>query len=214
MMQDLTSARTRVLRNALSGDVDAALALAVYGLGAHQIARMGPIGLSVHAFGSFVYADQDALIERREILKAACTNTEPEWFTWCMAQTRNVLLEVQAILIASALDLSHSATTPHCTRKQAIADTLATRLQINMASHWSPNIDFFMGLTKAQIIDIIQAAPVNANNTDTRGKAVFTKHLANQKKDDLAVIATQALEGTGWLPDVIADSWFGGCGFR
>jgi ParB/RepB/Spo0J family partition protein len=203
MMQDLTSARTRVLRNALSGDVDAALALAVYGLGAHQIAHTGPIGLSVHAFGSFVYADQDALIERREILMAACTNTEPEWFTWCMAQSRDVLLEVQAILIASALDLSHSATSPHCTRKQAIADTLATRLQINMASHWSPSINFFMGLTKAQIIDIIQAAPVNADNTDTKGKAVFAKHLASQKKDDLAVIAAQALEGTGWLPDVL-----------
>jgi ParB/RepB/Spo0J family partition protein len=113
MMQDLTSARTRVLRCSLSGDVDAALALAVYGLGAHQIAHTGPIGLSVHAFGSFVYADQDALIERREILMAACTNTEPEWFIWCMAQSRDVLLEVQAILIASSLDLSHSATTPH-----------------------------------------------------------------------------------------------------
>jgi ParB/RepB/Spo0J family partition protein len=203
MMQDLTSARTQVLRNALSGDVDAALALAVYGLGAHQIARTGPIGLSVHAFGSFIYADQDDLIERREILMAACTNTEPEWFTWCMVQSRDVLLEVQAILIASTMDLSHSATTPHCTRKQAIAGALATRLQINMASHWSPNIDFFMGLTKAQIIDIIQSAPVNADNADARGKAVFAKHLASQKKDDLAVIATQALEGTGWLPDVL-----------
>jgi ParB/RepB/Spo0J family partition protein len=203
MMQDLTAARTRVLRSALSGDVDAALVLAVYGLGAHQIAHTGPIGLSVHAFGSFVYADQDALIERREILMAACTNTEPEWFIWCMAQSRDVLLEVQAILIASAMDLSHSATTPHCTRKQAIAGALATRLQINMASHWFPNIDFFMGLTKAQIIDIIQSAPVNADNTDARGKAVFAKHLASQKKDDLAVIATQALEGTGWLPDVL-----------
>jgi ParB/RepB/Spo0J family partition protein len=203
MMQDLTTARTRVLRNALSGDVDAALALAVYGLGAHQIAHTGPIGLSVHAFGSFVYADQDALIERREILMAACTNTEPEWFAWCMAQSRDVLLEVQAILIASNLDLSHSATTPHYSRKQTIADTLATRLQINMASHWSPNIDFFMGLTKAQIIDIIESAPVNADNTDAKGRAAFAKHLASQKKDDLAVIATQALEGTGWLPDVL-----------
>ncbi|MEN9855966.1 MAG: hypothetical protein RLZZ157_1092, partial [Pseudomonadota bacterium] len=73
MMLDLTSARTRVLRSALSGDVDASLALAVYGLGAHQIAHTGPIGLSVQAFGSFVYADQDALIERRDILAAACT---------------------------------------------------------------------------------------------------------------------------------------------
>jgi ParB/RepB/Spo0J family partition protein len=203
MMQELTSVRTRALRGALSGDVDAALALAVYALGSHQIAHTGAIGLSVHAFASFVNADHDNLIERREILMAACTNTEPEWFTWCMAQSRDVLLEVQAILIASSMDLSHSATTPHCTRKQAIADALATRLQIDMRNHWSVNIDYFMGLTKAQIITAIEAAPVNIANTDIKGKAVFAKHLASQKKDDLAVIATQALEGTGWLPDVI-----------
>jgi ParB/RepB/Spo0J family partition protein len=203
MMQELTSVRTRALRVALSGDVDTALALAVYALGSHQIAHTGAIGLSVHAFASFVNADDDNLIERREILMAACTNTEPEWFTWCMAQTRDVLLEVQAILIASSMDLSHSATTPHCTRKQSIADTLATRLQVDMRNHWSVNIDYFMGLTKAQIITAIEAAPVNVANTDIKGKAVFAKHLASQKKDDLAVIATQALEGTGWLPDVI-----------
>jgi ParB/RepB/Spo0J family partition protein len=204
MMQELTSVRTRALRVALSGDPDTALALAVYALGSHQIAHTGPIGLSVHAFASFVNADNDNLIERREILMAACTNTEPEWFMWCMAQTRDVLLEVQAILIASSMDLSHSATTPHCTRKQSIADTLATRLQVDMRNHWSVNIDYFMGLTKAQIITAIEAAPVNVANTDIKGKAVFAKHLASQKKDDLAVIATQALEGTGWLPDVIA----------
>ena len=204
MMQELTSVRTRALRVALSGDVDAALALAVYALGSHQIAHTGAIGLSVHAFASFVNADDDNLIERREILLAACINTEPEWFTWCMAQSRDVLLEVQAILIASSMDLSHSATTPHCTRKQAIADTLATRLQVDMRNHWSVNIDYFMGLTKAQIITAIEAAPVNVADTNNKGKAVFAKHLASQKKDDLAVIATQALEGTGWLPDVIA----------
>jgi ParB/RepB/Spo0J family partition protein len=204
MMQELTSVRTRALRVALSGDVDTALALTVYALGNHQIAHTGPIGLSVHAFASFVNADDDNLIERREILMAACTNTEPEWFTWCMAQSRDVLLEVQAILIASSMDLSHSATTPHCTRKQSIADTLATRLQVDMRNHWAVNTDYFMGLTKAQIITAIEAAPVNIGNTDIKGKAVFAKHLASQKKDDLAVIATQALEGTGWLPDVIA----------
>jgi ParB/RepB/Spo0J family partition protein len=213
-MGDLTSVRTRALRMALSGDVDTALALAVYALGTHQIAHTGPIGLSVHAFASFVNADHDTLIERREILMAACTSTEPEWFTWCMAQTRDVLLEVQAILIASAMDLSHSAATPHCTRKQAIADTLATRLQVDMNQHWAVNIDYFMGLTKAQIITAIEAAPVNVANTDTKGKAALAKHLASQKKDDLAVIATQALEGTGWLPDVIATKRLvsGGCG--
>jgi ParB/RepB/Spo0J family partition protein len=203
MMGDLTAARTRAIRVALSGDMDAGLAMAVYALGAHQMASTGAIGLSVHAFGSFGNGDHDTLIERRDILHAVCTRTEPAWFAWCMAQTREVLLEAQAILIASTLDLTHTATTPHCARKQAIADTLATRLQVDMTRHWAVNIDYFMGLTKPQIITAIEAAPVNVANTDTKGKAVFAKHLAGQKKDDLAVIAVQALEGTGWLPDVI-----------
>jgi hypothetical protein len=151
----------RALRVALSGDVDAALALAVYGLGTHQIASTGPIGLSVHAFGTFTNADHDDLTERRDILHAACIKTEPEWFAWCMAQSRDVLLEAQAILIATSLDLTHSAATPHCTRKQAIADALATRLNVDMRQHWCVTINYFMGLTKAQIITAIQAAPVN-----------------------------------------------------
>ena len=37
-------------------------------------------------------------------------------------------------------------------------------------------------------------------------RATIAKHLANQKKDELAVIATQALEGTGYLPDVLQSS--------
>ena len=73
-----------------------------------------------------------------------------------------------------------------------------------MRQHWSVNIDYFMGLTKAQIITAIEAAPVNVAKIDAKGRAVFAKHLASQKKDDLAAMATQALEGTGWLPDVIA----------
>ena len=128
---------------------------------------------------------------------------------FCLVPNHYAQVGVFAILIASATDLSHSATTPphtsnNCTRKQTIADMLATRLQVDIAQHWFPNIDFFMGLTKAQIFEVIQAAPVNVANIDTRGKAVFAKHLASQRKDDLAVIAPQALEGTGWLPDVLA----------
>jgi hypothetical protein len=44
------------------------------------------------------------------------------------------------------MDLCHAATTPHCTRRQAIADTLATRLQVSMTQHWAVNIDYFVGL--------------------------------------------------------------------
>jgi hypothetical protein len=55
-----------------------------------------------------------------------------------------------------------------------------------------------MGLPKAQIITGIEAAPVNVANADIKGNAVFAKHLAGQKKDDLAAMAVQEPEGSRW----------------
>jgi hypothetical protein len=84
------------------------------------------------------------------------------------------------------LDLAHTGTTPLCRRKQAVADTLATRLQLDMTRWWSPTSDFFMGLTKAQISAAIMQSPaVLALSTDA-DRAEFEALLAGKKKDELA----------------------------
>lgn len=201
-MLDLTAARSRALRATLCQSPAVSLAIAVYALGCQLLAHGGPVGLSVHAFGCMMGSDADPLASRREAL-TGLELTEARWFDWCLAQGPDVLLDTQATLIASMLDLAHTGTTPLCRRKQAVADTLATRLQLDMTQWWSPTGDFFMGLTKAQISAAIMESPaVLALSTDV-DRAEFEALLAGKKKDELAMLAVQSLEGSAWLPGVI-----------
>ncbi|MCU0886150.1 MAG: ParB/RepB/Spo0J family partition protein [Beijerinckiaceae bacterium] len=200
-MQELTSVRTRALRSLLAADPGTGLALAVYALGAQQIAREGPVGLSVHAFGCLISSDAEPLASAREALGTSVPDTEVGWFGWCMAQNADTLLATLAMMIASTLDLSHTGAFAAATRRQAVADALATRLQLDMTGWWTPDEAFFTGLTKAQITDAILASPAaQALETDADREA-FTKQLSAKRKDELAAMAAQSLDGSGWLPE-------------
>lgn len=48
-------------RPVMAADPGTGLALAVYALRAQQIAREGPVGLSVHAFGCLLSSDAEPL---------------------------------------------------------------------------------------------------------------------------------------------------------
>jgi hypothetical protein len=149
--------------------------------------------------------DADRLSTKREALHGLDLQ-EAKWFAWCLAQGGEALLDAQATLIASVLDLNHNGTTPICRRKQEVADSLATRLQVDI-----------MGLTKAQISEAILQSPA-ADLPTTKDRKAFEAMLANKRKDELALMAAQALEGetdqsevrgtsirsNGWLPSVIA----------
>ncbi|MCA3077931.1 MAG: ParB/RepB/Spo0J family partition protein [Rhodocyclaceae bacterium] len=201
-LNELTSARTRAIRAHLCEAPDVALALSVYTLGCHFMALTGPVGMSIHAFVSHAYSDSETLASKRETLKALDLYEE-NWFHWCLAQRPEILLETQALLIASTLDLSHSGNTPICRRKQEVADTLATRLQVDMTKWWAPTSDFFMGLTKAQITDAIMESPAVLELPTPTDRDAFAATLSSKRKDELALMAAQTLDGSGWLPSVI-----------
>ena len=201
-LNELTSARTRAIRAHLCEAPDMALALSVYTLGCHFMALTGPVGMSIHAFVCHAYSDGEQLASKREAL-TALDLYEENWFEWCLAQGPEVLLQTQALLIASTLDLSHSGNTPICRRKQEVADILATCLQIDMTKWWSPTSDFFMGLTKSQIADAIMESPAVLELPTAKDREAFVATLASKRKDELAQMAAQTLDGTGWLPSVI-----------
>jgi hypothetical protein len=201
-LNELTAARARAIRAHLCAAPDVALALSVYTLGCHFMAMSGPVGMAVHAFVCLSNADAEPLASKREGLHALDLHEE-KWFDWCMGQSVEALLDAQATLIASTLDLSHTGTTPICRRKQEVADILATRLQVDMTRWWTPSTDFFMGLTKAQITDAILQSPA-ADLPTIKDRKAFEVMLAGKRKDELALMAAQSLEGTGWLPGVIA----------
>ena len=166
------------------------------------MALTGPVGMSIHAFVCHSYSDAEALASKRDTLKALDLYEE-NWFDWCLAQGPEVLLQTQALLIASTLDLSHSGNTPICRRKQEVADALATRLQIDMTKWWAPTSDFFMGLNKAQIADAIMESPAVLQLPTAKDRELFEATLASKRKDELAHLAAQTLDGTGWLPGVL-----------
>ncbi len=201
-LNELTSARTRAIRGHLCEAPDVALALSVYTLGCHFMALTGPVGMSIHAFVCHAYSDVEALASKREALKALDLYEE-NWFDWCLAQSPEVLLQTQALLIASTLDLSHSGNTPICRRKQEVADILATRLQVDMTKWWAPSSNFFMGLNKAQIADAIMESPAVLELTTAKDREAFAATLASKRKDELALMAAQTLDGSGWLPGVL-----------
>jgi hypothetical protein len=201
-LNELTSARTRALRAHLCEAPDVAMALSVYTLGCHFMAMTGPIGMSIHAFVCHAYSDAETLASKRDTLKALDLYEE-NWLEWCLAQGPEVLLQTQALLIASTLDLSHSGNTPICRRKQEVADILATRLQVDMTKWWAPTADFFMGLNKAQIADAIMESPAASELSTAKDREAFAATLASKRKDELAQMAAQTLEGAGWLPSVI-----------
>jgi ParB/RepB/Spo0J family partition protein len=201
-LNELTSARTRAIRAHLCEAPDVALALSVYTLGCHFMALTGPVGMSIHAFVCHSFSDAEPLASKRDTLKALDLYEE-NWFDWCLTQGPEALLQTQALLIASTLDLSHSGNTPICRRKQDVADTLATRLQVDMTKWWAPTSDFFMGLNKAQIADAIMESPAVLELPTAKDREAFAVKLASMRKDELALMAAHTLDGTGWLPNVI-----------
>jgi hypothetical protein len=201
-LNELTSASTRAIRAHLCEAPDVALALSVYTLGCHFMALTGPVGMSIHAFVCHSFSDAEALASKRDTLKALDLYEE-NWFDWCLTQGPEALLQTQALLIASTLDLSHSGNTPICRRKQEVADTLATRLQVDMTKWWAPTSDFFMGLTKAQIADAIMESPTASELPTAKDREAFEATLGTKRKDELALMAAQTLDVTGWLPSVI-----------
>ena len=166
------------------------------------MALTGPVGMSIHAFVCHAYSDAEPLAAKRDTLKALDLYEE-NWFEWCLAQGPEVLLQTQALLIASTLDLSHSGNTPICRRKQEVADILATRLQVDMTKWWVPTSDFFMGLNKAQITDAIMESPAVSELPTAKDREVLEATLASKRKDELAHLAAQTLDNSGWLPSVI-----------
>ncbi|CAN1528315.1 hypothetical protein MCERH10_01300 [Caulobacteraceae bacterium] len=60
-----------------------------------------------------------------------------------------------------------------------------------------------MGLNKAQIADAIMESPAVLELPTAKDREAFEATLAAKRKDELAQMAAQTLDGSGWLPDLI-----------
>ncbi len=200
--RDLTLARTRAIRLALSGDPDVALALCVAAMVARSVHRIEITGVAISAQVRPV-DDLPALDEARAELEGRLPSDESALLEWALDLSRERLLAVLAVLVAGSIDLVHDDTTPNDLCKQALADRLAHQLDIDMTKFWQPDLDYWIRLPKSALMAAIAESPGMVERGE-RTRADLLKAHSKLRKDDLAAKVTAAFDGAGYLPEILA----------
>ncbi len=201
LVRDLTATRTTAIRRELVKAPHTTLALGVFALLRHAVSGYGAPGISLTARPRWL-ADHDGLGEEREAWVASIPDTEGGLLEWCLAQQAQVLIEALAVIVACNIDFAHEDANIDDRRKQALADRIATALDLDMTRHWAPDLAFWTRLPKAALIAAIETAPCTTR-LDDLDRAAFLKMLSRKTKDELATTAAQVLEGSGWLPAML-----------
>jgi ParB family chromosome partitioning protein len=201
LTRELTEVRTRILRWKLSENPDLSLALAVFALSRRAVGGYSMSGVGVE-LRPVEMADHETFTEARAALAEIIPSDPFAAFSWLIAQPRQTLLEMLALLVSSAIDLSHEGASHEDARKQTIADRLAVAVDLDMTRHWRPDMAFWSRLSKSTLIDIHLTAPGLADLSEP-DRAAFQKAQTKRSKDDIARSVAQALEAAGWLPDVL-----------
>lgn len=201
LTRELTEARTRILRWKLSESPDLSLALMVFALSRRAVAGYSLSGMGVD-LRAVEMRDHEMLAEARVALREIIPSDAAAALGWLIAQPRQTLLELLAVLISGAIDLQHEGASRDDGRKQQLADQLAVALDLDMTQHWRPDMAFWSRLSKSALIDIHLSAPAMADLSDAE-RAAFQKTQAKRTRDDVAKSVAQAMENTGWLPDVL-----------
>jgi len=201
LMTELTAARTLALRLAVGQNSDVAFNVALHALCLRVFYRYAQetcleLELKLTAPSAPGLADSamatalddrhrgfaDRLPDDPEDLWAALVDLEwhirAELFAHCVAQGVNAVVE------------------PWNRRPRAIAhaDQVATAVSLDMATHWTPTAEGYLGrVTKARILQAVR---------ETCGEGDATR-IADLKKADMAERAEALLAGSGWLPELL-----------
>lgn len=196
LVLELTGVRTRALRARLAESPHTALAVLV-----HALSRRGDTpGIAISARSS-AGDDAPSLTDAREAWAAQVSQAQ-DTLAMCLTLPLEVLLDTLAVLVASALDLAHSGALPGDQRLQAVGDTLAAALDLDMTQSWRPDLAFWLQAPKAVSIAALQTAHGVVSLPLTE-RAAMIAAFTRMKKPELAAAAAHALEGAGWLPEVL-----------
>ena len=202
LVRDLTAIRTTAICRELVKAPRTALALGVFALLRHVVSGYGAPGISLTARPRWL-ADHDGLGDERNAFFAGIPDTEAALLEWCMTQDIATLMDALALIVASNIDLAHEDANIDDRRKQALADHIASAIDLDMTRHWAPDLAFWTRLPKAALIAAIETARCTTRLDDV-DRAAFLKMLSRKTKDELARTAAQVLQGIGWLPALFA----------
>jgi ParB family chromosome partitioning protein len=201
VIRDLSQARTRAIRLLLARDRDTALAVAVAAMLVRSVFRsdLSGIGVAAHAVQ---IADLDALVETRSAILAHVPEHEADVLGWCLAQPSGTLLALLAVLVADSVDLAHEKGAPSDRRRNALADTLAEALDLDMRAFWQADASYWTRLPKVELLAALAESPTLVDKSQKSRDAAMAAY-AKLKKDELAARVDQAFAGTGYLPDLL-----------
>lgn len=201
VIRDLSQARTRAIRFLLARDRDTALAVAVAAMLVRSVFRsdLSGIGVAAHAVQ---IEDLDALVESRSAILAHVPEHEADVLGWCLAQPSGTLLALLAVLVADSVDLAHEKGAPSDRRRNALADTLAEALDLDMREFWQADASYWTRLPKAELLAALVESPTLVDMRQKSRDAAMAAY-AKLKKDELAARVDQAFVGTGYLPDLL-----------
>jgi ParB family chromosome partitioning protein len=203
LIRDLTAHRTLGLRLALGEQPDMALVAVVHALAAQTFYRGGEASCLEIRLTSASLASHADGIEDTPAAKALADRHAG----WASDMPRDV-----ADLWAFVAGLDHASVMvllAHCAaltvnavripweqkpNARATVEKLASAVALDMAAHWTPTVQTYLGrVTKAHIL-----AAVREGVGDEAAE-----RIAGLKKAEMAQAAEQLLAGTGWLPSVL-----------
>jgi ParB family chromosome partitioning protein len=198
LVEDLTAQRTAAISASLAGRPDIALAAVVH-------------ALAIGVFRSYGNESSLQLSARRTQFRESSKGADElelkheEWsarlpaepgalWQWCLAQSREVLLELLAFCAARSVNaVQAKQDRPDCPRL-AHADALATALAFDMSAWFTPTAgNFFSRVSRTEILSALAAA---------KG-APAKRSWDKLKKSELAILAEREIAGTGWLPQFL-----------
>ena len=200
LIRDLTAHRTLGLRLALSEQPEVAIVAVTHALAAQIFYRGADAHvLDIRPVSTMLASHADGI----EDTKAGRAWAD-QHARWAAQMPRDV-----ADLWAFVMELDHDsrmALFAHCValttnavrlpterrpRAVATANRLAEAVSLDMAAHWAPTVQTYLGrVTKTHILAAVREA-VSIEAAD---------RMADMKKQDMAEAAERLLVGTGWLP--------------
>lgn len=204
VIRDLSQARTRAIRLLLARDRDTALAVAVAAMLVRSVFRSDLSGIGVAAHPAQI-EDLDALVETRSAILAHVPEHEAHVLGWCLAQPSGTLLALLAVLVADSVDLAHEKGAPSDRRRNALADTLAEALDLDMREFWQADASYWTRLPKVELLAALAESPTLVDKSQKSRDAAMAAY-AKLKKDELAARVDEAFAGAGYLPDLLVTS--------
>jgi ParB family transcriptional regulator, chromosome partitioning protein len=200
LVLDLTAHKTAAIRAELATRPDVALAGIVHALAFSVFYDKFFNPSSIRVRGSS--AGLESSIGQAEGVRAliAMGDEHSRWlerlpgntdalFAWCLEQSAETLLQLLAFTVASTVDARQGKN--FVAGVSHHADELANALKLDMTAWYTPTVENYFGR--------ISRKDILASIAEARG-AEQGPGLEKLNKADLALRATRAIEGTGWLP--------------